>query len=162
MFNVKSMKLFSDGFQGEVNDHTVAIRFSSWAWSYPISVRIDNFPNVWVDEGVASKIISRIDDPLLHFILELSDQVTWKTRSNWVDRYLKEKDVAKMLDKTLLGIQISVGLHRMYPDYALFKVQYFKKTLEKYSRYLPAETVEKWKRALEELENKILAASLSR
>ena len=162
MFDMKNIILFSNGFKGEIGNHTVSLSFSSFSWTYPVSVEIDYFPAVWTDAEAASKIISRADDPLLRFILELSDKVSWLTRSRWVDRYLKEKDVAKVLDKTLFGIQVSVGLHREYPDYALSKVQYFAKTLEKYSRFLPAETVEKWKRALEELENKILAASLSR
>jgi len=161
MFNVKNMRLFSDGFQGEIDGHTVEIRFSSWAWTYPVSVKIDSFPHVWVNEDVAPKIISHIDNPLFRFILELSDKISWVTRSRWVNRYLKEKDEVKMLDKTLFGIQVSVGKDLKYLGLALSKVQYFKATLEKYSRYLPAETVEKWERTLEELENKILAVSLS-
>jgi len=162
LFNLKNVEILSKGLRGEVNGHVVTFEFASGAWAYPVSIQIDGFPYVWGNKRVASQIIEHIDDPFFQFILELSDKVTWTTRIRWVDRYLKEKDIAKVLDKTLLGIQISVGKHWEYPDYALFKVQYFRKTLEKYSANLPDWAVAKWKRTLDELENRVLAASLSR
>lgn len=143
-------ELLGDGVHLETEDGLeLNIRFSTTAYSYPISIEFcGQFP-FWSNKSEALKILNALefDREKTLFASKLLNNLSWKRRSRAFIRFLVSKDFEKVLKSVYLSM-----IHARYRKAIRKKVETLVKKGMKKGWIRPS----KWTKKIFEIEKKVV------